>query len=190
MRDVFTNEFMPLSESLYRYAYRLTRNEEDAKDLVADTYKRIWERISTYKAGSNPMAFATVVMKRIFLNDMRSRKRRGYTEDIEEHAYHLESDREHAVEYAAVVDALYGEGELPDGLLSDVVVAALGKLSAQDRFILAESLAGAKNDETAHELGMNVNTLKVRLRRIRLKLIEDMEAYCREHYNMNVNRKM
>ncbi len=189
MLDVFTNEFMPLSESLYRYAYRLTRNEEDAKDLVADTYKRIWERISSYEPGSNPMAFAAVVMKRIFLNDMRSRERRGYVEDIETHAYHLKSGNDHAVEYAAVVEALSGEGELPDGLLSDAVVTALEQLSAQDRFILAQSLAGVKNDETARELGMNVNTLKVRLRRIRLKLIEDMEAYCAEQYNIKLNRK-
>ncbi len=191
MYQVFYNEFLPLRDELYRYAYRLTRNEEDAKDLVADTYQRIWEHMARYEPGTNPMAFARVVMKRLFLNEVRSRKRRGHVEDLEEHAYHLDKEYDdHAVQFAAIVEALQGKGELPHGVLSDAVVTALDKLSEEDRFILAESLAGVKNEETAEALGMNVNTLKVRLRRIRLKLIREVESYCLEVYNLNVKRKL
>ncbi len=41
-QNIFNNEFMPHINSMYNFAYRLTLDQDDSKDLVQDTYlKRI-----------------------------------------------------------------------------------------------------------------------------------------------------
>ena len=38
----FEKEFMPLITSLYNFAYRLTLDEDDANDLVQETYLKAY----------------------------------------------------------------------------------------------------------------------------------------------------
>ncbi|HET9054917.1 MAG TPA: sigma factor, partial [Cyclobacteriaceae bacterium] len=50
---IFNNEFMPHVNSMYNFAYRLTFDEDDAKDLVQDTYLKAYRFIESFQQGTN-----------------------------------------------------------------------------------------------------------------------------------------
>jgi DNA-directed RNA polymerase specialized sigma24 family protein len=54
---IFEGEFMPHIDSMYNFAYRLTFDEDDAKDLVQDTYLKAYRFISSFQAGTNAKAW-------------------------------------------------------------------------------------------------------------------------------------
>ena len=41
-QSIFNNEFMPHINSMYNFAYRLTLDSDDAKDLLQDTYLKAY----------------------------------------------------------------------------------------------------------------------------------------------------
>ena len=45
---IFENEFMPHLDAMYNFAFRLTYDEDDAKDLVQDTYLKSYRFAEYY----------------------------------------------------------------------------------------------------------------------------------------------
>ena len=60
---------------LYTVAYRLTGNDEDARDIVQDALLRVRRGLETYTPGSLEGWLARIVTN-VFLDDVRRRKRR------------------------------------------------------------------------------------------------------------------
>src|SRR2546421_68297 len=60
---------------LYTVAYRLTGNEDDARDLVQETLLRVRTGLGTYKPGSME-GWLSRIATNVFLDDVRRRKRR------------------------------------------------------------------------------------------------------------------
>ena len=73
----FYNAILPQANRLYRYAYRLAHNERDAEDLVQDTLLRAYAKFEQYKSGTSPMAWLLVILRSIFINKYRKKKREG-----------------------------------------------------------------------------------------------------------------
>jgi RNA polymerase sigma-70 factor (ECF subfamily) len=46
---IFDQEFMPHINSMYNFAYRLTVDEDEAKDLVQDTYLKSFRFITSFQ---------------------------------------------------------------------------------------------------------------------------------------------
>ena len=55
--SIFDGEFMPHIDSMYNFAYRLTFDEDDAKDLVQDTYLKAYRFINSFEQGTNAKAW-------------------------------------------------------------------------------------------------------------------------------------
>ena len=53
----FEREVMPLRNRLYSRAIRLTRNQQDAEDLVQDTILHAYAGFGSFHEGTNPMAW-------------------------------------------------------------------------------------------------------------------------------------
>jgi RNA polymerase sigma-70 factor (ECF subfamily) len=60
---------------LYTVAYRLTGNDEDAKDLVQEVLLRVRRGLQTYRPGSME-AWLSRIATNAFLDDVRRRRRR------------------------------------------------------------------------------------------------------------------
>lgn len=75
--EEFKDTMLPLSNRLYRYAYRLAHNERDAEDLVQDTLLRAFSKFDQYQTGTSPLAWLLVILRSIFINKYRKRKREG-----------------------------------------------------------------------------------------------------------------
>lgn len=81
----FKQRFMPHYKLLYRVAYYLTGNAQDAEDLLQDMYLRLWQKRDDLKEKADTQAYLVTMMKNLFI-DQRRHKRIDTSEDIEAHA--------------------------------------------------------------------------------------------------------
>ena len=71
----FSDEALPLMDSMYNYALGLTRNVDDAKDLVQETYLNAYKFYNKYRLGSNIQGWLYRIMKNSFINNYRKKKK-------------------------------------------------------------------------------------------------------------------
>src|ERR1700738_3873273 len=64
------------SRSVFRLAYRMTGNEQDAEDVVQDTFLRAWKQIDRYEARSSFSTWLYRIAANCSLDLIRVRKRR------------------------------------------------------------------------------------------------------------------
>ena len=81
----FKQRFMPHYKLLYRVAYYLTGNAQDAEDLLQDMYLKLWQKRENLKEEADTQAYLVTMMKNLFV-DQRRHKRLDASEDIEAHA--------------------------------------------------------------------------------------------------------
>ena len=79
-RSTFDREAMPHLDALYAYGLHLTRNREDAEDLLQETYVKALRNWHRYEEGTNCRAWLFRIMTNTFYNVARSRKRRPQVE--------------------------------------------------------------------------------------------------------------
>jgi RNA polymerase sigma-70 factor (ECF subfamily) len=82
--EVFNKELMPQINALYNFAYHLTYNEEDANDLVQETYMKAYRFIDKYIAGTNAKAWLFKILKNAFINQYRKKIKKPTTLDFDD----------------------------------------------------------------------------------------------------------
>jgi RNA polymerase sigma-70 factor (ECF subfamily) len=70
--DAFEQEVLQYIDGLYGYALHLTRNPDDASDLVQETYARAFRARSQYELGTNARAWLFAILRNTFLNLRRA----------------------------------------------------------------------------------------------------------------------
>ncbi|APT95598.1 MULTISPECIES: sigma-70 family RNA polymerase sigma factor [Corynebacterium] len=74
--DSFEEQALPLLDQLYGGALRMTRNPQDAEDLVQETYLKAFNAFDSYKQGTNLKAWLYRIMTNTYINSYRKAKRR------------------------------------------------------------------------------------------------------------------
>ena len=74
-RDIFNNEFMVHIDALYNFAFKLTLDEDEAKDLLQDTCMKAFRFIDSFEKGTNAKAWLFRILKNNFLNDYRKKSK-------------------------------------------------------------------------------------------------------------------
>ena len=64
---IFDNEFMPHHDAMYNFAFRLTYDEDNAKDLVQDTYLKAYRFAESFQEGTNAKAWLYRILKNSFI---------------------------------------------------------------------------------------------------------------------------
>lgn len=77
----FNNQFSNLDAKLFSFAMRLTRNTEDAKDLVQETACRAYKNKDRFRVGTNFKAWMTTIMRNTFINGYRKAKKRSHVNE-------------------------------------------------------------------------------------------------------------
>jgi RNA polymerase sigma factor (sigma-70 family) len=72
----FQFKLINLQENLMRFAYRLTTNKEDAKDLVQDTFLKALNYHDKFACDSNLKAWTFTITRNSFINNCRSSEKR------------------------------------------------------------------------------------------------------------------
>ena len=80
-RDRFERDAMQYVDQLYSGALRMTRNPEDAEDLVQEAYARAYSSFHQYRPGTNLRAWLFRILTNTYINIYRKRQRRPQEAD-------------------------------------------------------------------------------------------------------------
>src|SRR5205085_5549545 len=69
----FRNGELPYADALYGAALRLTRNRQDAEDLLQETYLKAFAHYESFTEGTNLKAWLFRILKNAFINSYRPR---------------------------------------------------------------------------------------------------------------------
>ena len=65
----FANETMPHPDASYNYALKITRNADDAQDLLQETYYKAFKNYHQFENGTNSKAWMFMILKNTFINN-------------------------------------------------------------------------------------------------------------------------
>ena len=87
----FQNKLDQLAGVLNNFAYNLTKNTEDAKDLFQETAFRALSNRDKFKAGTNFKAWLFTIMKNIFINNYRKKVKANTIQDSTNNLFYINS---------------------------------------------------------------------------------------------------
>lgn len=145
-RLAFEEQMLPHLDSLYRSAVSMTRNAQDADDLVQDTYVRAFQFFDQFRVGTNARAWLFRILTNLFINAYRRNKREPERTSFEEmedfYLYNRLSDSQASSgtepPEQAVLSKIQGDAireaiaRLPDEYRETVVLADLNEFSYQE----------------------------------------------------------
>ncbi len=169
---VFDGEFMPHIDSMYNFAYRLTFDEDEAKDLVQDTYMKAFRFINSFQEGTNAKAWLYRILKNSFINDYRKKSKQPAKVDYQEVEQFYNSEDTPS---SATVDLRL---EATKDMIGDEISNALNSLAIDFRtVIILCDLEGFTYEEMAKILDIPIGTVRSRLHRARNLLREKLDTY-------------
>jgi RNA polymerase sigma-70 factor (ECF subfamily) len=151
------------ADVVYTMAYRLTGDDEEARDLAQDVLIRLHKGLAKYREGNfEGWLYRTTV--NAFRDRLRKRKR--LREDVL-------PEEPPGMKTTGIV-----EEEVQRGELHDVVQRALVKLPAEYReTVVLRDLEGRSYEEIAQILGIPAGTVRSRIHRGREALRQLLEPY-------------
>jgi RNA polymerase sigma-70 factor (ECF subfamily) len=163
----FEKEMLPWMRPLYGFALRLTRDPDDASDLVQESYLRALGAFSGFVPGTNAKAWLFRILYSVFANDHRRRRRRPSValDDVQPQFERLALES-----WRRQKDASSYESK---ALLED----ALSRLPEDFRaVVLLVDVEGLTYEEAAAALACPIGTVRSRLSRARRELLARMSS--------------
>lgn len=173
--EIFERELMPHIDALYNFAYRLVFDEDDANDLVQETYLKAYRFVGSYEVGTNAKAWLFRILKNSFINDYRKKTKEPSKIDYQEveQFYNSEDTDVNATSDLRI--------ESVQDMMGDEITTALNSLHIDFRtIIILSDLEDFKYDEMAKILDIPIGTVRSRLHRARHLLKEKLSVYAQE----------
>lgn len=167
----FDDKVYQESNSLNSYALQLTRNADDAKDLVQETMLKAFKYKSKFTEGTNLKGWLFTIMRNSFINNYRRVMRRNTFIDTTDNTYYLD-----APDY---VDHNKGETRF----LQQDLQAAIDTLPAELKTTFSLNMEGYKYHEIADELDIPIGTVKTRIFVAKRKLRKKLKTYA-QHFGL------
>lgn len=170
--EVFNKELMPQINALYNFAFHLTYNEEDANDLVQETYLKAFRFIDKYVSGTNAKAWLFKILKNAFINQYRKKSKRPQQVDYEEIATYQDSEEGSYTDFTDLRQEIF------EGMMGDEITIAINSLPVDFRtVILLCDIEGFTYEEIAKIIDIPIGTVRSRLHRARNMLKEKLRDY-------------
>lgn len=171
----FKENVLPYVDSLYSTAFRLTRNQEDAEDLVQEAYYKAYRYYDKFEEGTNFKAWLFKILKNTFINEYRKKKTVPQNVEFSEIEESLES-------LIKGDDSSTPETEYLDKLVDQDVQDALAELPDEYRLVvLLADIEDFSYKEISEILEVPLGTVMSRLYRGRKMLEKTLLSYAREH---------
>ena len=167
----FEDVALPLIPDVSRFAFSLTRDPDEADDLVQDTYLRAYRAWHTFTPGTNVRSWLFTICKNTFRRRFRREKARP---DVEQEA--VGDDDALPIVMSHVQADRLGLGDLFDRLdVQPALEEGLAELPELFREVVAlVDLEGFSYHEAAQILDVPVGTVRSRLFRARRRMQEHL----------------
>ena len=154
--DTFKQLFLPFHEKLFRIACRILSNTDDAKDIIQETYIKLWSKRYEIGQVSNAESFSVTVLKNTCLDFLRKTK----SDLIIEYDFNMPSNI-----------SLSTEIEQADQI--NHITILMNKLSKQQQLVMKLKHWDGYSDEEIEQItGLKKGNIKMILSRAR-KTIKD-----------------
>jgi RNA polymerase sigma-70 factor (ECF subfamily) len=162
----FEAEALPHMDILYNFALRTTGNEDDARDLMQETYLKAYRFWDKYEQGTNIRAWLFRIMKNSYINRYRKETREPDTVEYGDVDNFYDTIRAESTDTNDLQQKLFGN------LLGDEVTEALQSLPEDFRtVVILCDIEGLTYEEIAEFLDCPIGTVRSRLHRGR-KLLQ------------------
>jgi RNA polymerase sigma factor (sigma-70 family) len=173
--EIFNKEFVPYLDSAYNFAYKLTLDEDNAKDLVQDSFTKAFRFINSFERGTNAKAWLFKILKNSFINEFRRQQKQPATVDYQDVEQVYNSDD---VDEDYTVDM---RSESVQDMIGDEVTNAINALPVDFRtVIILCDLEDFTYEEMAKILDIPIGTVRSRLHRARSILKNDLQSYAKK----------
>lgn len=147
----FQSELYQLKNVLHGFAYKLTRNQDDSKDLYQETAYRALMNQDKFRPGTNLKAWLFTIMRNIFINNYRKKVKRNTILDSTDNDYYINSGS------TAVLN------DANSNILMDELKAMIESLDENIKTPFMMHYYGYKYQEIADQLDLPLGTVKSRI---------------------------
>jgi RNA polymerase sigma-70 factor (ECF subfamily) len=159
----FNTALIGLEPNLERFAYSLTSNTEDARDLLQETYLKALTYRDKFEDDTNMKAWTFTIMKNTFINNYRKSVKQNTTFDSSDNQFLMNSRAE-----SNGPDSQYSHNEINK---------KIQELDDDFRVPFQMHTSGYKYKEIAEELNLKIGTVKSRIFFSRQKLMNSLPDY-------------
>jgi RNA polymerase sigma-70 factor (ECF subfamily) len=153
---------MPYSSRLYRMAFRLMGNREEAEDMVQEVYVKLWGMRDELPNYNSIEALAIRITRNLCLDQLRRRK-------VNQDAMKAERLKEESHSVSPAQDLEKKE----EAEMIHTLIAALPE--PQRSLVHLRHLEGKEYEEISEMVNMNVNAIRVSISRARKQMREMLE---------------
>ena len=169
---IFEEELLPHINALKTFAFHLTYDEDDANDLVQETYMKAHRFIDRYIQGTNAKAWLFKILKNAYINHYRKRSKQPTRVDFEDVVNYHDTDENLGQGYLDLREELFSS------MMGDEVTIAINSLPIDFRtVVLLCDVEGFTYEEIAKIIDVPIGTVRSRLFRARNMLKEKLKNY-------------
>ncbi|MFY0689850.1 MAG: RNA polymerase sigma factor [Cyclobacteriaceae bacterium] len=160
----FSYHIDQLQFSLKPYAYKLTKDDDDAKDLLQETMFKAFKNRSRFESGTNLKAWLYTIMKNTFITNYQRMVRRNTFIDATDNLHYINSS-----------DTAVNQGET--SFKMEDITTAINDLTENARMPFLMHYKGFKYQEIAEKLNLPIGTVKNRIHMARKELQSKLYIY-------------
>jgi len=164
----FSNRLGDYTTHLHPFAMRLTRNTQEANDLVQDTLLKALINSDKYLINDNLKGWLLTIMRNIFLNK-RKRDQRSISTDPEKFKYNG-------------FQKLTVDNAGPSSLNFSEIIIALRNIEQKGQRVLVLYAMGYRYQEISDRLKIPLGTVKVKIHKARKSLREKLKGKLVAHF--------
>ena len=161
--EEFNNMVANLKDKMYRVAFRIVRDHEEARDVVQDALVKIWNKRNLLEDVDNKDAYCITITRNMGIDKLRSKKME--TSDISER-YDIKSEVANPERIAV------GKDEFA------IIRAFINKMPDNHREVLQlRDIEGYSYKEISEITGHSLEKVKVYLHRARMRIKEHFKTH-------------
>jgi RNA polymerase sigma-70 factor (ECF subfamily) len=165
-------------ERVYKFALRLSGDREDANDIAADVFVRVYRSINKFRGESAFITWLFRIVTNTYLDTLKRKSNRM----IKSFSEFVDHDEDLAVFNQAVDPAPQPLQQAEWRERNEMLHMAISELPEYQRdLIVLFHLKHHSYDDIAYDLGLPLGTVKSRLNRARMTLKEALRPH-REHF--------
>ena len=165
----FDHQVQQQERPLMNYALQLTKDFEDAKDLVQETMLKAFTYKSKFKEGTNLKGWLYTIMKNSFINNYRRIVKRNTFIDTTDSTYQMD------------VEGYFTENKGANNFLKKDMEYAIEQLPEDLQITFNYNRQGFKYHEIADILNIPIGTVKTRIFVAKRKLRKHLRSYAHDY---------